>query len=532
MLGLNLIKKKTFLLLLIACISCAKGRLDPMDRQTGLKQSEANDIIIKHPKEKSAEKAKRESLNSPIPKAGNLFISPPPKTSSTNKTISFSVTEQVPLKDVLIELGRVAKIDIDIDPTIAGGIVVNARNRPLEEVIDRIADLGNLRYSYKNNILHFERDTPFVKNYSLDYLSEGSPLWGEVQGTITAILSDSLNNLTSAVVINNSTDGTSITPPILSKNSVTINKSAGLMYVFATKKQHQEVEKYLNDVQKNASAQVLIEAKMVEVKLKDVYKTGINWNWAPGSSASKDAVNANNSYEANKALDLKVGLLGSLGLNASVSALEEFGTTRTLSSPRIHAINNQKASLNFSDKFVYFRIESNQAVNTGVTSVTTRTITSTKLEENIGVELSIIPSINLKTNEITLNIKPKITVKSGEVVDPASPIDNDGNPITDFKNIVPVIQTRELNTIAKIQSGNVIVIGGLMQDSSTNTDNGIPFLQRIPIIGNLFKSVSKDSTIIETVIFIKATIVDSASTAGKVDREIQRNFDTNKREFF
>jgi type II secretory pathway component GspD/PulD (secretin) len=76
------------------------------------------------------------------------------------------------------------------------------------------------------------------------------------------------------------------------------------------------------------------------------------------------------------------------------------------------------------------------------------------------------------------------------------------------------------------------VIGGLMKESTSDTDSGIPFLGRIPIIGWFFKSVSKDSAITETVIFIKATIVKSGGPADKIDRDMQNKFDTNRRKFF
>ncbi len=530
--------------------SCAKGKIDPMDMQTGLTVSDFDKALIKSPKDKKAEKEKKEKSEEPIPSASKLIVNPPPKTTINSKTISFSVTDQVQLKDVLIELGRVAKIDVDLDPDISGGIIINAKNRPLSEVIERIVDLGNLRYTYENGTLHFERDTPFVKNYSLDYLSEGSNLWSDVQANISAILTDSSavstgNTTVAATAATSANNPTAATPTVaattsnsstaIRKSSISINKSAGILYAFASQKQHGEIAKYLNEVQKNASAQVLIEAKLVEVTLKNIYKTGINWNWADmNSKGGANNIGSTNSYVASGPLDVTIGVLGATGLNAQVSALEQFGTTRTLSSPRVHAINNQKATLNFTDKFVYFKIDSSQATTTtgASTPTTTKTITSTKLEENIGVELTIVPSINIQTNEITLNIKPKITVKSDTVKDPASPTDSAGKVISELVNYVPVIQTREINTIAKIQSGNIIVIGGLMKENAANTDVGIPFLQRIPLLGYLFKSTSKESTVVETVIFIKATIMDSGSAANKVDREIQRKFDTNKREFF
>ncbi|HLD76597.1 MAG TPA: hypothetical protein VI861_00535, partial [Rickettsiales bacterium] len=456
---------------------------------------------------------------------------------SSGKTISFFVTEQVSLKDVLIELGRVAKIDVDIDPNINGGVVISAKNRPLGEIIERITTLGKLRYSYKDGILRFERDTPYMKNYFVDYLVDGSNLWTEVESNVSNIMkSFPSDNSTSSNTANS--ENITVSSPI-AQSTISSNKTAGIMSVFATKKQHEEIEKYLRDVEKHASAQVLIEAKVVEVALDDEYKTGIDWSLAKTSGSGNAALfGSTNSYKSGSALDLalksgvggvkKVLNGGSLAL--SISALEQFGTTRTLSSPRIHAINNQKATLNFTDKLVYFKIESDQSTTASTSSVTTSTITSTKIEENVGVELNMTPSINLETGEITLNIKPKITVHSDTVIDPASPTDDEGK--VTIENKVPVIQTRELNTIAKIQSGNIIVIGGLMKEGTTNLDIGIPFLQRIPIFGYLFKSTSKTSEIVETVIFIKATIVNSSSQVGKVDRELEQKFDTNKRNFF
>ena len=270
------------------------------------------------------------------------------------------------------------------------------------------------------------------------------------------------------------------------------------------------------------------------MKLNDLYKTGINWSWSEGNSkGGTNKISGTNAYLEGQPLDVAIGVLFSKSLSASVSALEQFGTTRTLSSPRVHAINNQKAFLNFTDKLVYFRIDNNQNTTTtsAAAAVNTQTLTSTKQEENVGVELNIVPSINLKTGEITLNMKPKITVNSGFVTDPASPKDPITGKIT-FENKVPVVQTREITTIAKMQSGNIIVIGGLMKEGTVNTDKGIPYLQRIPVLGNLFKSTNKESEIVETVIFIKATIVNSGSQVNKIDRELQEKFDTNRRKFF
>ena len=330
-------------------------------------------------------------------------------------------------------------------------------------------------------------------------------------------------------------------------SSFTSNKSAGIISVFATLKQHELLEKYLAAVEKTASAQVLIEAKVVEVTLNDQYKTGINWAWVGGRQFEQTTEGGDNTttttivnrrnFKLNGGFDsvssaatsVFTGLLGG-NLDLSVSALEKFGTTKTLSSPRIHAMNNHLASLNFADKLIYFEIDSSQTSSTANNNTNIiETFSSEVKEEDVGVQLEITPSINLKNREIVMKIKPTLSIKSGEVVDPASPTNSDGVAI--FENKVPVIQSRELETVAKIESGNVIVIGGLMKEEETNVDSGIPYLQNIPLLGWLFKSTSKEKSVTETVIFIKATIVESSDSLSDVDKSFQDMYDSNKRKF-
>ncbi len=503
-----------------------------MDYQTNLTQEEIKSALQK--KHKQVQKNKEEKLSRnpvAIPSISKLIVSAPPPVIGGEKLISFSVTDQVPLKDVLIELARVAKIDIDIDPKISGGIILNAKNRPLKEVIDRIANLGNLRYSYKNGVLYFESDTPYLKNYFVDYLVDGA-LWKDVEANIASILTS-----TATIAVAPSED--SLGSSSAQAGSLTTNKSAGIISLFANNRQHAAVVKYLADVEQSASAQVLIEAKLVEVVLSDDFRAGIDWSKAGtgntlslGNGGSLRAVStAGGSSLAVPFVAKASGVFNSRSLDVSVSALQAFGTTRALSSPRIHAINNQKATLNFGDKLVYFKIDNNQNVTTtsGSTPVTTASITSTKQEESIGIKIEIVPSINLKTSEITLSIKPTISSSNRSVVDPASP-STDGKVTT--ANNIPVVQTTELDTIAKIRSGNVVVIGGLMKEAANNADNGVPFISKIPVLGWLFKSVSRSSQVTETVIFIKATIVDSGSAVDRYDHDFQEKFDTSPKQFF
>ena len=520
----NATKKFLCLLLIVTSFSCSRNRIDPLDTTSDLSFSDVEEALTKKPEKRSKKEkdkkaaAAKEAEIAPIPHSSKLIVSAPPPVVGGDKIISFSVTDQVPLKDVLIELGRVANIDVDLDPNITGGVIINAKNRPLKEVIDRIATLGALRYSYKNGVLFFERDKPFMKNYFVDYLTGGT-LWTDVESNITSLLS-----------ANNSEEDSST-----SKSSFTSNKSAGIISVLATERQHNAIKKYLADVEKYASAQVLIEAKVVEVTLNKAFAAGIDWSWI---GKNGDTFGSTGTFGVGSLTDPSltgeingIKLFGLNGnINATVSALEQFGNTKALSSPRIMAMNNQKALLDFSESLVYFTLSTSASTVAGTTNPTTAaSVTATKNEVPIGVQLSITPSINLQTDEITLDIQPKLSVDSGKVA-----LDPTTDPISheNLGNRIPIIKTRTLKTLAKIQSGNILVIGGLMSDTTSNSDTGVPFLSRIPILGYLFKFSSKSTDIVETVIFIKATIINSGSTVGKDDRDIQQKFDTNRRTFF
>ncbi len=501
---------------------CAQGKIDPFDRQTGATQKEIRDVFFGDKAKKAANKKAAENsaipkLNS-IPQSSRMIAIPSLPKASAEKLISFSVTDQVPLKDVLIELAKAAKLDVDLDPGIDGGVIVNAKNRPLVEVLDRVCDMGDLRYTLLNNRLHVERDLPFAKNYSLDFLVDGD-LWASVETNVLALI-DSKNSNSSSSSRTSSNGG-----------SVSSNKLSNMMTIFASQKNHAKVANYLAQVRKSSSAQVLIEAKVIEVTLKDNYKTGIDWAWLAGAdSVTQNANGAGGASVDKDPIAFVLGRRGLLGgsITSSVSALEEFGTVKAIASPRINALNNQKATLNFTRKLIYFTNDVSTSVTTSTPGSTSQnTVTSTQHEEPTGTELTITPVIDLATNEITLNVKPKITIKSDDVTQTVVVAGVD-EPII---NTIPTVNVRELSTTAKIQNGSVLVIGGVMNEDTTNNDNGVPYLSRIPVLGYLFKKTSKKSSVTETVIFVKATIVGTGDGVSKYDRQIHDTFTSSSRPF-
>lgn len=528
-------KKKVILLLLIYCLTaCVSNKsvkrtlTDPiLDNDLQLRRS----AFIK-----SKDKRDTKELNLigslDTPKLSHIIIPAKPNQIGNGQLVSFAITEQVALKDVFLELARLTDIDIQLDPTINSNIILKISNKPVETVIHTICEMSNLKYTYNNNILVIERDEAYLKDYNVDILASHD-LWGTIEegiknilkieedrtNKILAKLTDETNKINQTQLKESALDGSTETAEKLTAETITfstqINKPAGIISVYANYKGQKAVENYINKAKKNYGLQVLIEAKVVEVKLNDDFTGGINWNVAFGDFKMKNAINI---------IEDGIISLNTKNLNLAISALQSFGTTRTLSSPRISTLNNQTANLNFIQKLVYFSVEATtETVTRNGVEEDKVTYNATKQEDEEGVKLEITPTINPDTKEVTLNVKPELRVKVGIAIDPTV--------VGTVQNEVPIIQTRNLETSLKLNSGNVMVIGGLMSETTDNNKNGIFFLQNIPIFGWLFKNTSEKKTVTETVIFIKATVINQESPLYERDDNFYNTFTSEQYDF-
>ena len=530
-----LVSKKFFIGLFFLLISCSTKNTN-IDTSESIINSwkNTNNTNIKNSLLSLEERSRETEYNNltsgynyDAPNISKLLASPPPPPIGNGELISFSITEEVPLKDVLIELGRLAEIDIQIDPKIDTGIILKVTEKPINVVIEKICDLANLKYEYNDGILKIERDLPYTRNYQIDVLVDHQ-LWSDLETSIQYLLdiypvkqqqsANTIGDVAITPIVDNMTDST--------QQKISINKAANIISVYANSKAQKAIESYIEQAKRNYATQVLIEAKVVEVKLNDEYKAGINWTLTEDTGKTTTDPSTGESTPIMNTLLNIVGAAGSTSglvsgtidkafgnknLNVVIDAMQTFGDTKTLSSPRISTLNNQKATLDFVNTIVYFSIEKEEEEDTD--GNTTTDYTSTKQEEEVGVKLEITPTIDLKNNEVILNVKPEMSSLVGYVEDPVTP-----------GNKVPQIQKRTLETSLRIGSGDIMVIGGLMSENTTNSSNGVPFLMSIPLLGNLFKSRSNSKEMTETVIFIKATIVDRDNSLGRRDRQFYKEF--------
>jgi general secretion pathway protein D len=235
-----------------------------------------------------------------------------------------------------------------------------------------------------------------------------------------------------------------------------------------------------------------------------------------------------------------VGATNALGsvvnqISSAVNLLSAFGTTRILQNPRTTALNNQQSILNFTNNKVYFDVSlSNQnsmLTSTGQSltpSFPLYSVQATPKTIPVGVVLALQPSIDLERREIMMHIRPTITRLDGDGVDDPGlqyMLRTQNSASSAISNKIPQTITREMDSMIKIRDGDVMVMGGFTDRSNSINENGVPGAKNVPILGWLFKSKAKLDTITETVILIKATIIDDGhDTVHPYDEKLYKDF--------
>ncbi len=299
-------------------------------------------------------------------------------------------------------------------------------------------------------------------------------------------------------------------------SSVIANREVGLLTIRASARQHEKIQEFLDLVLLSARRQVLIEATIVEVRLNNSYQQGIDWGiftggWQLfGGGLYRNAVQAlvtppvpvAGALTALPTASSFVGQYNSNTLRVSLQLLETFGNVRVLSSPRISAINNQTAVLKVVENVVYFTVASqtSQAQTTALTTVTT-----TAQTVPVGIVLNVTPQVS-ENDTVLLNVKPSISRIAARVRDP--------NPLLTVANEIPQIAIREMESVIKLSSGQIAVMGGLISDELQDNSDTIPGVNRLPFLGDLFSNKNIQNTKSELVIFMRPLVIRDPSVDG------------------
>jgi general secretion pathway protein D len=460
-----------------------------------------------------------------------LLEPPQPETEPELYTV---VAQDVPVKELLFGLSRDTAINIDVHPSLSGTVSLNAIDQTLPQILERISRQVDIRWRLdESGNLVVEADNPIWRNYEVDYVSVTRSATTEAQistsisggaGSNSTLSQSSSNDFWATLPVNiaamlSTGNADSATTDL--ERWVVTNPDAGVISVRGTARQHEQVAAFLNSVQTRSLYQVLIEATVVEVSLNDTYQAGVNWSLLGRDNGTirfdqnvtaPDITNRANPPTSILTIDRSAT---PDAITATIAMLAQFGELRVLSSPKIMALNNQAAMLRVVNNTVYFTIDVQPAIindNGNQPAVYTSTATTVP----VGFVMTITPQIG-KDDQVTLNVRPTISRIVGYRQDP--------NPVlaeSDIVNEIPEIQLSEIESVLKVYSGQVAILGGLMQDSVQTDQDGLPVLSRLPGIRNLFSYRNERASKTELIIFIRPVVIRQPSLTG--DLEAYRDF--------
>jgi len=529
------------------------------------------------------------------------------------------VVSDVPVKTLLFALARDNRLNIDIHPSIAGQVTINATDQTLPQLLDRIAQQADLRYEMTGNTVRLQRDTPYLAHYAVDYVnlkrqsvsqtSVSSQLGtGSTAGSSNASISNTADNQFWDTLINNaclivgaanlefrqrddiaqkqerererddrlriavelsrsapapisasgtapttnrsSSDSADVLKQVLgtkdavdkvecgrgsaasssssanspgsSTNNIVVNRETGQLSVYSTSRGHEQFRQFLERISASARRQVLIEATIVEVTLSNASQQGVNWQKVVqggllrGLSFQMLPSGTGSFSGTQDASLLRIGYTsGSGDWSGILSLLESFGQARVLSSPKVSVLNNQTAALKVVDNYVYVTISFTPGTRTlssagQLVQTSPDTYTSNINSVPVGFVMTVTPQV-AESGEVTLNVRPTISRVVREIVDPNPALLGATPPII---NRIPVVQSRELESVLRVQSGEIAVLGGLMQDASNDGEDAVPGVSRIPLLGEAFKQKQQTRSKTELVVFLRPVVVGDASLNG------------------
>jgi len=471
-------------------------------------------------------------------------VLPAPNTNdlaSAGELYTVSVN-QVPASEVLFALARDTNMELAITGKIDETVTLNVINQPISAILEKLQLQVPIRYAIDGRSITVTADSPFVKSYQIDYLNISRRSQSSVSlatqigslrtsiddngaadrasnGSTMQVQNESENRFWDSLVANiagiirdpqSQTDGKES-----SAGNIFVNRESGLLSVRATGKQHRIVESLISKVVGSAQRQVLIEATVVEVTLNDSFESGVDWQMLDNNdgTAVDYAQLLTGSPSASEATAPKTSVLSYRNSNsrfgyvsATLKLLQQFGDVQVLSNPKIIALNNQPAVLKVVDNRVYFTFEIDrlQRENGDERTVVDSTVHSVP----VGLVMSVTPFIN-GSGEVILNVRPTISRILNFTSDPSPTLAGQ----SEVKNLIPEIQVREMESMLRVQSGDVAIIGGLMQNRADDQKSGVPVIGALPLIGKIFSQTNRNFEKTELLVFLRPTVLQRNSSA-------------------
>lgn len=416
----------------------------------------------------------------------------PDKTGTPLETLSGRNTE---IRDVLLSLFKDSDINLLVDPDVQGTATFDVKGSTVEKAFETLLRTLDLAYEWDGEFLRVstkERETFYVD------------LLGEDPQQLSASPSANPNSGSSAGGGGGSGAGDLSTWDGITEDlekiaegqsSLLINPQAGTIQVEAAPSVVARVRNYLHHTVARLSAQVSIEARLLEVSLKNEFRLGVEWNLLPGFFDTKNLGTLAGGSMVNQTLRsgasaLNIGILKPNEWSVFVDALQKQGQVQILSSPRVSTMNNKPASIRLVRNIPVIERDVIDAGGGPRTEYRVRFVEA-------GITVTVVPQVG-DDGMMTVAVNPRVIEVTGTVSTP------DG-ALTE-----PILDTRETTTQIRVADGQTIVLGGLRTTRKLENTEGVPFLQDVPLIGYLFRKQIQEKEEVELMFTLVPRILDSA----------------------
>lgn len=458
------------------------------------------------------------------------------KKNSSNcsyRAFDIKISDSVTTREALNQLSDMCEFSIVVKDAEAEKVLganikgINIKNMALFEVFDLLLKEQNVNYNFKRNVLQvYSIDT---KTFKIDYITsvrEGTAVvnasvdvkpvevgeddddsdsksGNEIKTTEKFNFWETLDAEIKAL-LNNGTEEYEAADPI-------ININAGLITVTGTNSQLTRVGNYLKELKSRLHKQVMIDVSIISVELGNDYSTGINWkkfqlgiNTKHNSSGnlvstgSADATFYNTLNNSAKNLNIINNL--NFSMEGLLNFISERGKSKIISSPKVMTLNNQQALITIGDNINYRVQEESQS-----STFDSRSNSFTLYSIFIGVMLNLLPEVS-DDGQIMLRINPSLSsFKYAE----------DDQKQTTIREIAPDTLEKKLSTVVKVNSGDTIILGGLIGQTKSKSKTSVPVLGDLPLLGAAFKSTTDAVSTTELVFVITPHIINKSSKSVK-----------------
>ena len=496
----------------------------------------------------------------PLPEAAVALLTPPPLADTESPALAeprFDITaDGVAVAEFYHGLVADTPYNVVVHPAVTGEVSLRLTDVSVPEVMDILREGYGYHYQRTGSSYLVLPDVMETRVFRLDYINvqrEGvsgtsisggeitsaeeaddanrnnevngstlvtrssSRLWSDIEAAIEELIAG-------RTLLDNAAEGTAANADSGTARDgddeedrgsprVVVSPEAGTVVVRASPDTLDEVEAFMDGLQATLNRQVILEARIVEVSLTDEFSAGIDWDLIGSASGRDTTVDLTPPAVEDDTGLFELGIVRDGSFNATIEALQEQGDVMVLSSPRVSTLNNQKALIKVgTDSFFQTGVELDTTISEGDTQ--------TEVDPEFrsffsGISLDVTPNIDAG-GWVTLHVQPSVS----SVTETPRSVDIGGGETVQFR--LASSDVRQSDSIVRARNGDLIVIGGLMEEREERSDAAVPGVGRVPPLGLLFSRQQQRAEKIELVILLRPTVVEEDTWQEAIDEQLEQ----------